>query len=122
MATKNSALRDKMADDWASLWNSGTLVLKAGSTVVATFTLAVDAFDNAASGAVALAGVPLTAVAAASGVVDTAELLSSGSTYQITGLSVGEAATQVVVDNTDINSGQTVTLNSLTFTVSASTN
>lgn len=122
MATKNSALRDKMANDWAALWNTGTLKIRAGATVLATFTLGADAFANAASGAVAINGAPLTVVAAASGVADNAILESAGATYTISGLTVGEGAAQVVLDNVDINSGQSVTLNSLTYTVSATTN
>lgn len=122
MATKNAALRDKIADDFGALWNSGSLVIKAGGTTLATFTLNADAFADAASGAVSLNGLPKSVAAAASGIADTAEFVSNGSTYTLTGLTVGESGTQVVLDNTDINSGQTVTLNSFTYTVSASTN
>ena len=51
MATKNTTLRNKMADDFGLLWNSGTLVIKtSGGTVLATFTLGADAFAAASAG------------------------------------------------------------------------
>jgi hypothetical protein len=121
MATKILALRNKMADDFAALWNSGTVVIYTSTeTVLVTFNLAADAFGDAATGKIAAAGVPIEATASGSGTADHAALLSSGSTYTITGLTVGTSATQIILDNLVIASGQTVNLTKLEWTESAS--
>ena len=102
MATKNTTLRNKMADDFAALWNSGTLVIKtSGGTALATFTLGADAFANASVGKIAANGVPISATGASTGTAALADLLSSGSTYTITGLTVGTTGTNVIKDNTN---------------------
>lgn len=118
MATKNAALRNKQADDFGALWNSGTLVIKnSGGTTLVTFTLGADAFGDASSGKIAANGVPLTATGASNGTADNAQLISNGNTYQITGLTVGLSAAQVILDNLSIASGQTVNLTKLEYTI-----
>ena len=119
MATKNAALRNKMSEDFGALWNGATLQIRQGSTVLVTFTLPNPAFGSPTDGKIALNGIPLSQTASAAGTADNAQLLSTGSTYQITGLSVGTSAAQVVLDNLSINNGQTVNLTKLEWTESA---
>jgi len=121
MATKNAALRDKMANDFAALWNSGSLeIQESDNTVLVSFTLGADAFGDASTGAVAASGVPIAGTAAATGTADHAVLKSTGAgTYQITALTVGTSGAQVNIDNLSINSGQTVNLTAFTWTESA---
>lgn len=122
MATKNTTLRNKMADDFAALWNNGTLTITtSGGTVLATFTLGADAFANATTGKIAANGVPISATGSSTGTAALANLYSSGSTYTITGLTVGTSGTNVIIDNTSITSGQTVNLTKLEWTESATT-
>ena len=122
MATKNTTLRNKMADDFGLLWNSGTLVIKtSGGTVLATFTLGADAFAAASAGKIAASGVPISTTGSSTGAAASADILSSGSTYTITGLTVGTSGTNVIIDNTSITSGQTVNLTKLEWTESATT-
>ena len=48
MATKNSALRDALANYFAGLWNIGTLEIQnSANTVLVSFTLGADAFADA---------------------------------------------------------------------------
>lgn len=121
--TKNAALRNLLADAFADLWNAGTLEIgNSGFTSTAcTFNFDTPAFSTAATGAVS-AYFASTTVTATDDVATVAEarMISSGSTYQLTGLSVGTSGTDVIIDNTNISSGQSVTINSLTWTESAS--
>lgn len=123
MATKNAALRNLVADAFGDAFDSGTLkIYDSGNNLICTFTLAADAFGAAASGTVNLNSTPISDTAGATGIADHADLESNGGTYAITDLTVGESGTQIVLDNVDINSGQTVTLNSFSYTVPATVN
>lgn len=98
---------------------SGTLVIQdAGDAVLATFTL------NATAGSVAtdvwtLGFTATTVSAGASGTASKAEIRDSGTTARITGLTVGTAATDIIIDNTSINSGQNVTVTTAAITHAA---
>lgn len=119
MATKNAALRNQMADDFGALWGAGTLVIRdASNNVLVTFNLGATAFGNASDGMIAATGTPLSSTATGTGTADNAILSSTEGTYQITALSVGLSAAQVILDNLSINSGQTVNLTSFTWTES----
>lgn len=121
MATKNATLRNKMATDFAALWDEATLVIKdSGNVTLVTFEFGDPAFGSASNGAVSLAGLPISATAAATGTAAKAELISDGGTYTITDLTVGLSASQVILDNLSINSGQTVNLTAFSWTESAS--
>lgn len=88
------------------------------ASVLATFTL--DATAGVASGGVlTLSGMPKNATASATGTAAAARIRTSGNTDIVTGLTVGTSATDIVIDNTSINSGQTVTLSSATITHAA---
>lgn len=123
MATKNTALRNLLADVVGDNFNNGTLVIgtAAMATTLVTFSLPADAFGASATGVITLLGVPDGVAAGDTGTAAEAELKSSGDTYTVVALTVGTGGTDVVIDNTSIVSGQTVTLNSLTWTESAST-
>lgn len=114
-ATVNTAVRNVVADAWADLWNSGKILIYDGVTLLATVSLAATAFGDAASGSVTLLGVPLEAIAGDGGIADNATLSSSDDTHQITGLTVGEADAHVILDNTDVNSGQVVRITAMTY-------
>lgn len=91
---------------------NGTLVIMtAADAVLATFTL------TAAAGSVAtdtwtLGFVAATVSAGGTGTATKAEIRTSGAAANITGLTVGTAATDIILDNTSIASGQNVTLSS----------
>lgn len=122
MADKNAALRNLLADAFGDNFNSGTIeILTSADAVLVTFTLNADAFGAASAGVVTLLGVPLTANAGATGVAAKASIKSSGATYTLTEMTVGEGTGDVQLDNTDINSGQEVKLTSFTWTESANT-
>lgn len=123
MATKNAALRNKMADDFAALWNTGTLQILDGVTVLATFTLSATAFAAAALGKVSAEDLPKSVAAGGTpGTADNAILTSTGAgTYVLSGLTVGTSAADVIIDNTSIAAGQTVNLTKLEWTESETT-
>lgn len=106
----------------STIGTSGKLKLfTAGDVLLATFTLAATA--GTVSGSVltlsdangATAGI-LNATAGASGTATKASVTTPGDVDVITGLTVGLSATDLVMDNNAINSGQVVTVNSATFT------
>lgn len=102
-----TATRDDLADGTLEIMTSADAVLvtfglsATGGTVSGdTWTLA---FDNA------------TVAAAAAGTAAKAQIKDSGGTAQITGLTVGQGSGDISLDNTNIQSGQNVTLSSATI-------
>ncbi|MDX5412763.1 MAG: hypothetical protein LPK02_06925 [Rhodobacterales bacterium] len=98
-----TATRDYFAD--------GTLELLAGATVVATFGL------SASGGTIAgdtwtLTFDAATVAAGNAGNIDGAQIKNAGGSAHITGLTVGTAGTDVIVDNTSVNAGQNITISS----------
>ena len=119
MANKSNDLRQALGDAFGDNFNSGTLkIYTAGNaSLLATFTLAADAFAACTTaGVVAMNGLPDSVTAGNTGIAAVADLEQG--IYTLTGLTVGESATQVIIDNTDINATQTVTLNSFSWTES----
>lgn len=118
MATKNTALRNALAEAFGDLWNDGVLEIRDNTdTVLVSFSLdATDAFGAAATGKVSATGTPIEATAAATGTADNAVLKSSGGTYELSGLTVGTSGANVIIDNTSIENGQTVNLNQFDWT------
>jgi hypothetical protein len=111
-AARMTATRDTVAN--------GTLeILSAGSTVLAIFGLSATggtvtgAVWNLAFDASTVAG---EAGAGAGTVATQARVKDSGGTVRISGLSVGTSGSAVNLDNTNISSGQNVTLSSGTVT------
>lgn len=98
---------------------AGPGVLEIGTAgmaaVLATITLA-DPSATKAAGVLTLSGVPLSAAASATGTAAEARIRDSNSLDVITGLTVGTSGTDIVLDNTSINSGQTVNVTAGTIT------
>lgn len=101
-----------------------TGVLEIGTTGMATVlaTIALNSTAGTSSGGVlTFSGFPKSDTAAdAAGTAAAARIrTASGGTDIVTGLSVGTSGTDIVLDNTSINVGQTVTINSATITHAA---
>lgn len=99
---------------------AGTLVIGDGTLSGATGVLATIALPATAftvSGSVAtLQGVPLSVAASASGTASKAELRNNAGTVIVSGLTVGTAATDIILGTTTITSGGTVTITAGTIT------
>lgn len=104
--------RDAVANGTLELLSAGDVVLaifglsaSGGSVSTNVWTLAFDAAT-------------VTGEAGAAGGVDAtkAQIKTSGGTAVITGLTVGTAATDIVLDNNNIDQGQDVTLSAATIT------
>lgn len=100
--------------------SAGQLVIGDSTLSGATGVLATIALPNppfTIAGAVAtLAGVPLSAAASASGTAAKAEIRNNAGTVIVSGLTVGTAATDIILGTTTISSGGTVTITSGTIT------
>ena len=117
--TLNTALRNAIVDLVGDDANSGTLVIKtSGASTLATFTFDADAFAAGSSGTISANGLTKTVSASGTGTADNAELI--GTTYTLTGLTVGTSGTDVVLDSLSITSGQDVNLTQLDVTMPAS--
>jgi len=98
-----------------ALGASSSLILKAGSTTVSTIALASPA-GTVDGGILTFAGTLLDPTAAATGSVDTVDILDSSGNTAISGLSVGipGGPQEVIISNglnsTLITAGQTVEL------------
>ena len=111
MATASSDLRNSQADDLVA--NVNTLdVLDSSNNVLVSFSVS---FNAASSGQTTAASLPKTSTATAGGTAATARL-TGGTAEEITDLSVGTSGTEVIIDNTSINNGQDVELQSLSYT------
>lgn len=86
-------------------------------TVLATLTLQFPCVSGSASlGVITFAGFPLTCSAVSNGTLGAARLVTSGGTSVVTGLSVSTANCEVIVDNTNVVSFQTIVVSSITIT------
>lgn len=105
--TRLTATRDYFAN--------GTLEIQdASNNVLVTFGLT--ASGGSVSGNIWTLGFDSTTVAAtATGIAAKAVIKDSGGNAHITGLTVGESASDIVIDNTDINTSQNVTMNTATI-------
>lgn len=119
MSTLSTAARNAACDATVDLVDAGDaagkLVIRASTTVLATITLDDPAFGAASSGTATAAGFPKTVAAGASGTADNYQITDSDDNVIISEtLTEGSGNNQL--DNLDINSGQDVTINSLTHT------
>jgi hypothetical protein len=112
----------RMTSVVTTIGTSGKLKLfTSADALLATFTLASTA--GTVSGAVltfsdangATAGI-LNTTAAAAGVAAKASITTSGDVDVITGLTVGTSAADLILDNTNLTSGQAITITSATIT------
>lgn len=101
----------------------GTGVLEIGTTGMATILATIDlnaTAGTASAGVLTLSGFPKNDTAGDTGTAAAARIrTSTAGTDIITGLTVGEGTGDVQLDNTSINSGQTVTVSSAVFTHAA---
>lgn len=99
---------------------AGAGVLQIGTTGMATVLAEItlnDPSGTVTSGVLTLSGFPKSdASANATGVAAAARIRDSAGTDVITGLTVGTSGTDIILDNTSINTGQVVTINSATIT------
>jgi hypothetical protein len=116
MATPNAAVTLERADDFAADYGTATLTIKAGTTTLATHTLAGFVTSNSGLDGVATANAIADAVIAADGTADSAELTAAGKTYTLT---VGTSGTDVIVSTTNYISGETSSVNSFVVTFAA---
>jgi hypothetical protein len=86
------------------------------ATVLATLTFS-DPCGTQSNGLITFSGFPKSAVAGATGTAALARVKDSTGTVIFDGLTVGTAATDVVLGTTAITSGNTVQLNSATLQV-----
>jgi hypothetical protein len=93
----------------------GTASLSGATGVLATITLQKPSYSIASKTATLL-GVPLSAVASATGTAALAELRDSASNSIVTGLTVATTGANINLGTTSITSGQTVTITSGTIT------
>lgn len=93
----------------------GTSALSGATGVLATIALPTTPF-TISGGVATLQGVPLSAVASASGTAAKAELRDNSGTVIVSGLTVGTSGTDIVIDSTAITSGETVSVTSGTIT------
>ena len=97
-----------------------TGVLEIGTAGMAAIiaSIPLNATAGTVSGAVlTLSGMPKTVAAAAPGVAAAARIrTATGGTDVITGLTVGTTGSDINIDNTSINAGQNVTINSAKIT------
>lgn len=97
------------------LLNGGKLEILDGAAVLVTYTL------NGSSGSVSndtltFSFASTVIAATGTGTADGARFRTSANADVVTGLTVGTAATDIIIDNTNINSGQNIELTSVTLT------
>jgi hypothetical protein len=123
MSTLSTAARNAACDAVVDLVDAGTppgrILLRASGTTVASINFENTAYGAASTGVATAASFPKNATAGATGVLDNYVIENQAGTDIITG-TIGEGSGDISFDNTDINSGQTVTLSSLTHTQPAS--
>ncbi len=126
--THTTATRNTLADEIDTLVNTGTtdaggdIIIEesAGPTTLATITFQNPAFGAASSGTITLAGVPLSNTASATGTANRFQIRNRDNTEVFRGtVTATSGGGDIELDNTSINSGQTVQITSLTYSASA---
>lgn len=121
--------RNASVDGRTALANSGKLKIRAGSTVLATFTLPATAFNAASAGSATArggdgtnpigAGNPLSVNAGAAGTADNYQV-TTGADVLLWDGSVGQGSGDLSLDNTNIANGQAVKVTAWTHSQPAS--
>ena len=121
--THVTAARNALADAVDDRVNSGStdvngdLVLFDGMTELVRFALANPAFGSASRGQITLSGLPLSNTASASGMANIFEIQDRDNTRVFGGsVTATNGGGDMELDNTSINSGQTVQIDSFTYT------
>lgn len=122
----NEALRTKMADDFADLWDGGTIQIRTGGqpadpdsaasgTLLATINLPTPAFGAASVGVVSKSGTWNT-VATDSGIAGWARFINAAATRSFD-VTVAEVGGDLTIDIEDILVGGVVTVTAFTYTI-----
>lgn len=110
--TYNAAVKTSRMTATRDYFGGGTLEIQnSGGTALVVFTLTA-AGGSVATDTWALAFTDSTVSAAATGTASQAVIKTSGGAAHITGLTVGTSAADVIIDNTSIASGQSVSMTS----------
>ena len=94
---------------------AGYVTICHGASVLATITLEDPAFGNASTGTATAASFPKSATATGTGVADNFKVYDSNDALCWSG-DVSTSGASMNLDNTSINSGQTVTISAWTHT------
>ena len=118
--TYNNATRNALATAFANIFNGGTLEIRTagGTALLATINLPATAFSDPSNGQISRNGT-WSVTASGSGVARVARFVGTGgATAEVT---VGESGSgaNLIIDNENIVSGGTVTVNTYTHTVPA---
>ncbi len=118
--THETALRSALANAVDDRINTGSgtakLRLRDGTTTVVDFDLQNPAFGDAVSGVITLEGVPIPAVAAATGEVDNAQVIDRDGTVSISCSVTGSGGGgDIEVSNVNIAIGQDCSLEDLSY-------
>lgn len=113
--TYNAAVKTARITATRDYFANGTLeILTAGDVLLATFGLS--ALGGTISGSTwTLTWDATTVAAVASGTASKAQIKTSGGSSHLTGLTVGTSGTDIIIDNTNIASGQNVTIGTSTI-------
>jgi len=93
---------------------AGNAILKIGTAAMGTVLVSITLAKPSATvsgGVLTFSGLPKSASATGTGTAAAAQLTDSVGTVWIDGLTVATSAANVIIDNTSINSGQTVNFN-----------
>ncbi len=125
---QNVALRNTIADNFADIWDGGSLKIYSGGqpadttttpgTLLCTITLPTPAFGAASSGVVSKTGT-WAGTAVGTDVAGWARFTDAGTT-RIFDVSVGESASDLIIDDSSITATGAVTVTAFTYTVPAS--
>lgn len=123
---KNDALRNKEADDFADLWDGGTIEIRTGGqpadpdsaasgTLLATINLPTPAFSAAASGIISKLGT-WSATAVATATAGWARFYNAGGTRSFD-VTVGESASDLTIDDDAIVTDGVVTVTAFAISI-----
>lgn len=123
-----TALRNTQSADFGTAVDGGSgagvLKLRTGTsigsgTLLATITFSDPSFGSPSTGVITGASFPKSATAAATGTVGHYVVEDSAGTTVGSGTNVGTSGAEVNLVSLSITSGQTVTVNSITYTIAA---
>lgn len=118
--THAAATRNSLADLIDTLVNTGAgtavLRVRAIAVTVADISLANPAFGAASAGIITLAGVPLSAIASATGDLDNFQIINRNGDLIYSGtITATGGGGDLTVNNISVNMGQEVAITSLTY-------
>lgn len=93
---------------------AGNAILKIGTTGMASLLVSITLAKPSATvttGVLTFAGLPKSGAAGNTGIAAAAQLTDSTGAVIVDGLTVGTVGTNIIIDNTSINAGQTVNFN-----------